>query len=129
METIKFMFFWHNYSYKINSLKRILVDVGNTSHLFCNASELIESDNLHLFLLSVGTRVHDDKYLKHQERSTDLTTCTEEQMSKIFVFLTIKKLLFKNFFFSVNINYFYDKAAKQLFSGWQLLKNYYIHWT
>lgn len=91
--------------------------MGNTSHLFCNASELIDSDNLHLFLLSVGTRVHDDKYLKRQERSTDLTACTEEQMSKIYVFLTIKKLLFKNIFFSATINYFYDKAAKQLFSG------------
>ena len=41
-------------------------------HLFCLASEILEADKLHLFLLSDGTRIDNNKYLSSLENSTEL---------------------------------------------------------
>lgn len=57
METIKFMYFWLNYSGKSNYLKRILAAVENVAHLFWMPSGLFGSDKLNLFLLSDRTQI------------------------------------------------------------------------
>ena len=56
------LYFWLNYCEK-NHIERILVAVKNMDHLFLMVSEIIEGDNLHLFLLSDGTRIDDNEYL------------------------------------------------------------------
>ena len=56
------MYFWLNY-YDKNPIERIPVTVKNIDHLFNMASEIIKADNLHLFLLSDGTRTDDNEYL------------------------------------------------------------------
>ena len=61
MET--FMYFWLNYF--DGNIERIPVAVKNIDYLFCMASEIIESDKLHLFLLSDGTRIDDNEYYKY----------------------------------------------------------------
>ena len=48
---------------KNNHTERILVAVTNTDHLFRMATEILQSDALHLFLLSDGTRIDGDEYL------------------------------------------------------------------
>ena len=57
------VFFWLNYCDK-NHTERIPVAVKDIDHLFRLASEIIEADRLHLFLLSDGTRIDDNEYLK-----------------------------------------------------------------
>ena len=42
----------------------------NVDHLFRMASETLESDKLHLFLLSEGTRINDNEYLESLETGT-----------------------------------------------------------
>ena len=44
------MYFWLNYSGKSSHIERILVIGKDISLLFCEASELIESDKLHVFI-------------------------------------------------------------------------------
>ena len=51
METL--IHFLDNYSDKNNHTERITVAVKNIDHLFRMANEIIESDKLHLFLLSM----------------------------------------------------------------------------
>ena len=51
METL--IHFLDNYSDKSNHTERITVAVKNIDHLFRMANEIIESDKLHLFLLSM----------------------------------------------------------------------------
>ena len=58
------MYFWLNYSNKNNHIERIPVAVKNIDHLFRMASEITESNKLHLFLFSGGTRFDDNKYVK-----------------------------------------------------------------
>ena len=48
------MYFLLNYCDN-NHIERIPIAVKNIDHLFHMASEIIESDRLHLFLLSEGT--------------------------------------------------------------------------
>ena len=67
----RFMYFWLTCSD---------VAVKNIDHLFRMASEIIESDKLHLLLLSDGTRIDDYEYLESLEITTELTVCTEEQI-------------------------------------------------
>ena len=43
--------------------ERIPVAVKKIDHLFRMASEIIEADRLHLFLLSDGTRIDYNEYL------------------------------------------------------------------
>lgn len=47
------------------------------------ASEILETDMLHLFLLSDGTWIDDNKYLERLENATELIVCIEEQMQKL----------------------------------------------
>ena len=51
MET--FMYFWLNYSVKNNHIKKIPVAVKKVDHLFRMASDIIESDKLYLYFLTV----------------------------------------------------------------------------
>ena len=46
------------------------------------ASEIIEADRLHLFLLSDGTRIGENEYLSSLENDAELIICTEEQIHK-----------------------------------------------
>ena len=59
------------------------------------ASEIIESDKLHLFLPSDGTRIDDNEYLETLENGTELIILTEEQIQKLSVYFKIT--LMKNF--------------------------------
>ena len=53
---VTFIYFWLNYCDE-NHIERIPVGVKNIDHLFHMASETIEADKLHLFLLSDGTQL------------------------------------------------------------------------
>ena len=57
---VAFMQFWLNYCDKNHHIERIPVAVKDTDHLFNMASEIIKAYNLHLFLLSDGTRIDDN---------------------------------------------------------------------
>ena len=56
---VTFMYFWLNYCDK-NYIERMPISVKNIDHLFDMVSEIIESDRLHLFLLSGGTGIDDN---------------------------------------------------------------------
>ena len=71
------------------------------------ATEVIEADTLHLFLLSGGTRIDENEYLESLETETELIVCTEEQIRKLSIYFELKKYLrLKNISYPVNINYF-----------------------
>ena len=83
MET--FMYFLLNYSDGNNHVERIPVAVKNINHLFRMASKILESDTLHLFLLSDGTRIDNNKYLESLDNATELIVCKEKQIQKLGV--------------------------------------------
>ena len=110
METLQkpvnFMYFWLNYCDK-NHIEKIPVAVKNIDHLFSLASEMIDADNLHLFLLFDGTRIDDNEYLSSLENGTELIVCTEEQIQKLMVYFELKRYLsFKNISYPLDIDYF-----------------------
>ena len=74
-----FMYFWLNYCDE-NHVERIPVAVKNIDHLFRMATEIIEADTLHLFLLSEGTRIDENEYLESLETATELIVYTKEQI-------------------------------------------------
>ena len=90
---IVFMYFWLNYSNENRYIERIPVAVKDIYHLFNLASEIIEADKLHLFLLSDGTRIDDNEYLSSLENGTELTVCTEEQIQKLWISFELKRYL------------------------------------
>ena len=103
---IAFMYFWLNYCDE-NHIERILIAVENIDHLFRLASEIIEADRLHLFLLSDGTRIDDNEYLSSLENGTELIVCTEEQIQKLLIYFELKRYLsFKNISYPLDIDYF-----------------------
>ena len=53
------------------------------------ASKIIESDKLHLFLLSDGSRIDENQYLESLEIATELIVCTEEQFQKLSIYFEI----------------------------------------
>ena len=53
------MYFWLNYCDENHYVERIPIAVKNINHLFHVASEIMEIDTLHLFLLSGGARIDD----------------------------------------------------------------------
>ena len=55
-----FMYFWLNYC-GWNHIERVPIAEKNIDHLFRMASEIIESDKLHLFLLFDGTRMNENE--------------------------------------------------------------------
>ena len=76
-------------------------------HLFNLASEIIEADRLHLFLLSDGTRIDHNEYLSSLENGTELIVCTEEQIQKLSNYFEQKRYLsLKNISYSLDIEYF-----------------------
>ena len=62
-------------------------------HLFHLASQIIEADGLHLFLLSDGTWIDDNEYLESLENGTELIICTEEQIQKLSIYFELKRYL------------------------------------
>ena len=82
------MHFWLNYCNE--NIERIPVAVKNIDHLFRMASEIIEADRLHLFLLSDGTRIDDNEYLRSLENGTELIVCMEEQIQKLLIYFELK---------------------------------------
>ena len=61
-----FMYFWLNYSDENHYVERVPIAVKNINHLFHMASEITEADRLHLFLLSDGTQIDENDYLKER---------------------------------------------------------------
>ena len=57
------------------------------------ASEIIEADRLHLYLLSDGTQTEDNEYLESLENGTELIVCTEEQIQKLLIYFELKRYL------------------------------------
>ena len=102
---VTFMYFWLNYCDE-NHIERIPIAVKDIDHLFL-ASEIIKTDNLHLFLLSDGTRIDDNEYLESLENGTELIVCTEEQIQKLSIYFELKRYLrLKNISYPLNIDYF-----------------------
>ena len=111
METLQkpvtFMYFWLNYCDENHHIERIPVAVKDIDHLFNMASEIIEADRLHLFLLSDGTRIDDNECLESLENGTELIVCTEEQIQKLLIYFELKRYLgLKNISHALNIDYF-----------------------
>ena len=103
---IGFIYFWLNYCDE-NHIERIHIAVENIDHLFRLASQTIEADRLHLFLLSDSTRIDDNEYLRSLENGTGLIFCTEEQIQKLLIYFELKRYLrLKNFSYPLNIDYF-----------------------
>ena len=86
------MYFWLNYCDE-NYVERILIAVKNIDHLFHLASERLESDRLHLFLFSGGTRFDENKYLESLETATELIVCTEDQIQELSIYFELKRYL------------------------------------
>ena len=110
METLQkpvtYMYFWLNYCGE-NDIERIPAAVKNIDHLFNLGSEIIETDNLYLFLLSDGTRIDDNEYLESLENGTELIVCTEEQIQKLLIYFELKRYLsLKNISHPLKIDYF-----------------------
>ena len=104
---IAFMYFWLNYCDENHHIERIPVAVKDIDHLFNMASEIIEADNLHLFLLSDGTRIDDNEYWSSLENGTELIVCTGEQIEKLSIYFEIKRCLsLKNISYPLDIKYF-----------------------
>ena len=106
-----FMYFWLNYCDE-SHVETILIAAKNINHLFHLASEIIEADRLHLFLLSDGTRIDDNEYLESIEKGTELIVCTEEQIRKLSIYFELKRYVsLKNISYSLKINYFFWRMA------------------
>ena len=99
------IYFWLNCDE--NHIERILIAVGNISHFFHLASQIIKAYRLHLFLLSGCTRNDDNEYLESLENGTELIVCTEEQIQKLWIYFELKRYLsLKNISYPLNVDYF-----------------------
>ena len=96
---VTFMYFWLNYFDK-NYIERISVAVKGIDHLFNMTSEIIEADNLHLILFSVGTRIDYNGCLESLENGTELIACTEEQIQKLLIYFEITSLVLLKVYFN-----------------------------
>ena len=106
LQPATFMYFWLNYCDK-NHIERIPIAVKNIGHLFSLASQIIEADRMHLFLLSDGTRIDDNELLSSPENGTELIICTDEQIQKLPIYFELKRYLsLKNISHPLNIDYF-----------------------
>ena len=100
------MYFWLNYCNE-NHIERIPIAVKDIDHLFHLASEIIEADRLHPFLLPDSTRIDDSEYLESLENGTELIVCTEEQIQKLSIYFELKRYLsLKNIDYPLDFNYF-----------------------
>ena len=106
-KTIAFMYLWLNYCDENHHIERIPVAVKNIDHLFNLAREIVETDKLHLFLLSDGTQIDDNEYLSSLENGAELIVCTEQQIQKLLIYFELKRYLsLKNISHPLNIDYF-----------------------
>ena len=80
-----FINFWLNYCDE-NHVERIPIPVKNINHLFHLASEIMEADTLHLFLLSDGTQFDDNEYVESLENGTELIVYKVEQIQKLSIY-------------------------------------------
>ena len=111
---VTYMCFWLNYCDE-NHIERIPIAVKDIDHLFL-ASEIIKTDNLHLFLLSDGTRIDDNEYLESLENGTELIVCTEEQIQKLLIYFELKRSIsLKNMSHPLNIDILYNCFFKITF--------------
>ena len=107
LQLTAFMYFWLKYCDENHHIERIPIGVKNINQLFYLASEIIESDKLHLFLLSDGTQIDDNEYLESLENGTELIVSTEEQIQKLLIYFELKRYLsLKNISYPLDINYF-----------------------
>ena len=91
------MYFWLNYC-DGNHIEKI--------------PKIIKADRLHLFVLSDGTRIDEDEYLRNLENDTELIVCTEEQIQKLSICFELKRYLgLKNISYPLNIDYFIWRLA------------------
>ena len=67
--------------------------VKNINHLFHLASEIIEVDRLHLFLLSNGTRIDDNEYPRKPRKRYRINCLHRGTNPKIADLFWIKKIL------------------------------------
>ena len=105
------MYFWFNFCDE-NHIERIPVAVKNIDQLFNQASEIIETDRLHLFLVSNGTRIDDNEYLERLENGREFIICTEEQIQKLLIYFELKRhLSLKNISHPLNIDCFIWRLA------------------
>ena len=103
---VTFMYFWLNYCDE-NHIERIPIGVKDIDPLFRMASEIIEADRLHIFLLSDGTRIDENEYLSSLENGTELIVCMEEQIQKLLTYFELKRYSsLKNISHPLNIDYF-----------------------
>ena len=108
-DPVTFMYFWLNYCDGNHHIERIPIAVKNIAHLLSMASEIIKADNLHMFLLSDGTRIDDNEYVSSLENGTELIVCTEEQIQKLLVYFELERYLsLKNILYPLDIDYFFD---------------------
>ena len=108
---VTFMYFWLNYCDE-NHIERIPIGVKDIDSLFRMASEIIEADGLHLFLLSDGTRIDENEYLSSLENGTELIVCREEQIQKLLTYFELKRYLsLKNISHPLNVDYFIWRSA------------------
>ena len=84
------MYFWLNYCDENHHIEIISIGVKNIGHLSQLVSEIIKADRLHLFLLSDGTWIDDNKHLESLENGTELIACTEEQTRNFWSILNWK---------------------------------------
>ena len=103
---VTFMYFWLNYCDE-NHIERIPIGAKDIDPLFRMASEIIEADRLHIFLLSDGTRIDENEYLSSLENGTELIVCMEEQIQKLLTYFELKRYSsLKNISHPLNIDYF-----------------------
>ena len=103
---IAYMYFWLNYCDE-NYIERIPVAVKDIDYIFRMVSEKIKADNLHLFLLSDGTRIDGNGYLTSLESGTELIVSTEEQIQTLLIYFELQRYLpFKNISYPLDIEYF-----------------------
>ena len=78
----------------------------NISHFFLYGQWTTWFDKLHPFLISDGTRIDDNGYLKGLEIVAELIVCTYGQMRKFSIYFNIKYIYnLKNTFYPINIDY------------------------
>ena len=103
---VTFMYFWLNYCDE-NHIERIPIGVKDIDPLFRMASEIIEAEGLHIFLLSDGTRIDKNEYLSSLENGTESIVCMEEQIQKLLTYFELKRYSsLKNISHPLNIDYF-----------------------
>lgn len=107
------MYFWLIFSNKKNHFERIPVSVKNNDHLFCMTSELLEPDELYLFLRSGVTQTDDHECLENLETVSELIVCTKEQLHIMSIYFDIKRYWYsKNISYDVNIDYVLSQSCR-----------------